>query len=449
MPPKKNTPKHPLPTLIHKELQRTAAVLCYNKVTGEKGMNKARQQQRMFDLFHGDGETLVSQVKLLAEGRTKYKLLYDSQVIQVTHTDATSNQKLVLKRMFSSSEDKTFETGRHISEQKLSRASMTQPTLISGRTLYRYSHDVAKPNVVKATAFARAFLVNKRKDTEGDTIGDIPSGTGMEDMYKYVLDQMWLECNKASNPIEGESDDDEEPAAISDDGHQIRPASWFFHGFFAFALFSPYALSQNPNDCLDIFQQGGTQKAGSSRKNMLEKEKVEKDSKRKLGAANDGRGISVDSYVGIANIAQRERTLDLREKESHAHLLMQQKTSKLDEISQAMKLAELFCPDPKLDNSFWMRVFSLQAEAKAIDDDIKKLKEESMQGDSKKDEVIRNVLSLSYRPPKMQKSSARSKAIVQSAAVAPPSQSAVPESEAAQASVTDDDDIDFDESVYN
>eukprot|EP00978_Attheya_sp_CCMP212_P024656 scaffold77824_cov56-Attheya_sp.AAC.5 len=65
------------------------------------------------------------------------------------------------------------------------------------------------------------------------------------------------------------------------------------------------------------------------------------------------------------------------EKESRARLLLQQKTSKLDEINQAIEIAEIAAhPDFKKD--FWKKVFSLQSESSAMDVEIEKLKEEPM-----------------------------------------------------------------------
>mmetsp|Transcript_6030 Transcript_6030/g.10687 ORF Transcript_6030/g.10687 Transcript_6030/m.10687 type:complete len:544 (-) Transcript_6030:253-1884(-) len=87
--------------------------------------------------------------------------------------------------------------------------------------------------------------------------------------------------------------------------------------------------------------------------------------------------------------------------ESRAHLLMQQKTSKLNEINQALIIAE-FAPHSDYKNDFWKKVFSLQSESSAIDVEIEKPMHD----------VIQNVLSLGYRPQKIQKSSAKSKAIV-------------------------------------
>ena len=44
----------PISSLLRKELQRTAAIVCFDQITSGPAMNRKDQEIRMHELFHGD-----------------------------------------------------------------------------------------------------------------------------------------------------------------------------------------------------------------------------------------------------------------------------------------------------------------------------------------------------------------------------------------------------------
>ena len=62
--------KPTLPSNIQKELQRTAALSCYNLLP-QTGIKEKDQQQHMFTYFHGN-DNILSHAELIAEGKSNY-----------------------------------------------------------------------------------------------------------------------------------------------------------------------------------------------------------------------------------------------------------------------------------------------------------------------------------------------------------------------------------------
>ena len=60
--------------------QAVAAMVCLEKVSEGSTMSKAQQEQAMFDLYHGRGNSDVGQTELMLAGSGGYAGLYDSKV---------------------------------------------------------------------------------------------------------------------------------------------------------------------------------------------------------------------------------------------------------------------------------------------------------------------------------------------------------------------------------
>ena len=55
------------------ELRRTIAIICYENVSLKKTMKRADIEKNLFDMFHGKGMEVVSQVDQFLAGRGIYK----------------------------------------------------------------------------------------------------------------------------------------------------------------------------------------------------------------------------------------------------------------------------------------------------------------------------------------------------------------------------------------
>ena len=55
-------------------------MVCLEKVSEGPTMNKAQQEQGMYDLYHGLGKSYVAQTELMLAGSGSYAGLYNSKV---------------------------------------------------------------------------------------------------------------------------------------------------------------------------------------------------------------------------------------------------------------------------------------------------------------------------------------------------------------------------------
>ena len=112
----------------------------------------------MSRFYHGKVPTHPAQIQLLSEGRLKYRDLFD--VIDVGTTskhakDDSSIQKLMLKKILSRDQSRSYFSGVDIRAEDLEKKNKTGVVLITGRNL----HDLASKGLSsykKALAFNEA-----------------------------------------------------------------------------------------------------------------------------------------------------------------------------------------------------------------------------------------------------------------------------------------------------
>ena len=166
-----------LPRDMRDELRRTIAIVCYENVSIQKTMKRADIKKNLFDMFHGKGMEVVSQVDQFLTGRGIYKEMFDSATI-TTVTDSSvspaSNTILSLKERYNSLRNTKLILGTIINREILVRANFRSTDLCSGRFLYEQILMLQR-NYKKALSFAL-----KKVDDNGNTI---ESGTTLDDAW--------------------------------------------------------------------------------------------------------------------------------------------------------------------------------------------------------------------------------------------------------------------------
>ena len=61
----------------------TCVLRCYSTVREGPQLKKTDQQQKLFEFYHGKGDKYPSQIKLLSEGTSFYKDLYDVKSLRM------------------------------------------------------------------------------------------------------------------------------------------------------------------------------------------------------------------------------------------------------------------------------------------------------------------------------------------------------------------------------
>ena len=178
------------PKPIRNELRMTCALRGYSALREGDGKTLAKQYEFMNRFYHGHGNKSPSQIRMLAEGVSPYKDLYDEKEISLItqrkiNRNATTNQRrLCLKDNLSRDPDRSFYVGEQITYEDLEKKHRTGPSLINGRQLT----DMAKRGMQdyrKALAFTK-----KKWDLKTNT--PIESGTTVEDVIEYVRRRMYL-----------------------------------------------------------------------------------------------------------------------------------------------------------------------------------------------------------------------------------------------------------------
>ena len=185
--PKRKQKIQPRPTIIRNELRRTCALRGYSDM--KTGVKKKHTDQHKFmsRFFHGKVPTHPAQIQLLAEGRQKYRDLFDVVDVQTTSKrtkEASSVQKLVLKKKLSRDQSRSYYSDVDIRAEDLEKKNKTGVVLVTGRNL----HDLASKGLKyykKALAFNEAVW-------DSELMCEKDSGHSIEDCIEHVRRQMYL-----------------------------------------------------------------------------------------------------------------------------------------------------------------------------------------------------------------------------------------------------------------
>ena len=172
-------------------------------------MNQKQQQQALHDFYHGKGEESPSQIKMLADGISAYKDLYDvkTQSIIIKKNGKRTNMnknELTLKQLLSRTEFLTFTAGDEITTADLVKKHRRSSTeLVSGRQLFGMAERGMR-DYRKALAFTKDKWDEKKMQP-------LESGTSIEDVIEYVRQRMYLHSHvKVGDDEDGSNDKDDD-----------------------------------------------------------------------------------------------------------------------------------------------------------------------------------------------------------------------------------------------
>jgi hypothetical protein len=136
--------------------------------------------------------------------------------------------------------------------------------------------------------------------------GNLPSGTTVNDLVKYILDKMWIDryiSENKSNP--------------SPEAMEPRPGRWVFPGYVAFAYFGCPVLCPD-GERLAVFAKDAKdldQKKKKGRRDVRKEEAASDTTKRTYESANFGnRGLNTDQEHRLSEIRQ-QRIMALQSQE--------------------------------------------------------------------------------------------------------------------------------------
>ena len=141
------------------------------------------QHDYMFNLFHGDGKSIPSNIEMLCSGSYFYKDLYDAVDSETVlsksdNTDAESRISLSLKANLYRDSSRTYFANVDILPVDMEKKGRNGKQLVTGRNLL----DMAK----KGTANYRKALSFAVKKFDLDKMEVLESGNSVEDVIEYV-----------------------------------------------------------------------------------------------------------------------------------------------------------------------------------------------------------------------------------------------------------------------
>ena len=202
-------------------------------------------------LFHGsDNEDLISLVDSLLNGYGLFKELWQEPENNKICNDAKPASNLILKNIISRNFSSNYVSRKAITSALLKQKSTNSMILIIGRTILDTAKDSWR-QLKKAYVFAQEFLQN----------GNIPSGKTIEDMFEYVLTQMWQTYYARSE----KQLEDDNFNATNNKTPLLPSATWTYPGWACFVCFNP--LNSNHNK-LSIMTLADFNHANSEEKEM-------------------------------------------------------------------------------------------------------------------------------------------------------------------------------------
>ena len=305
---------------LRKELRRTIAMAVLQKVYELDDMKTKDQEETMFKLFHGHGET-ISFLELFMNGQGPFESMFEG------HPDNSGTKRL--KSLFTRN-NKDYTLGESITKDLLERVQVSKGEVVSGRYLRSSAMDGAT-EVRKSLPFLYKYLNKELGEplASGDEIEDVVR-KWLTDFYVYLEsgnltsptkediplaakmgtgildDEEELEDDNQSNDDDsyfGKDNDSDEllamvrrnlnelkrpkalPTAdtpdtpetptktIKDDGEVViqiprRESDWFFPGFMFVLLFGPFADNMNAGQTLDFFLTKDPTATGAAKKIM-------------------------------------------------------------------------------------------------------------------------------------------------------------------------------------
>jgi hypothetical protein len=278
-----------------------------------------------------------------------YKCLYTSggeQRIIVDESSPDTKVSLCLKDLYlwGDSGPRLYAC-EDINEAMMEKASFSGSRFIKGRALVEKAK-ITMRNVKKAMSMLTSKL-NKNG-------GGLASGHSMEDLYKEVLDEMWL-LLKGNDIVSLEASDCEEVVVSAEkqkskatekknskEGEKcVRPSDWTFPGWFVLISFGPTAPKEQQ---LNLFTLGDPPETGDKKQygRSAQRKETAKQSERdrKVGSGTD-RGMSASEKIAMANIMVMKKAEDREKIDSRVFGYTTQQQMVEKKLARAMERAKI------------------------------------------------------------------------------------------------------------
>jgi hypothetical protein len=159
--------RSPLPSKLHKELQRAALIVGLDVVYKGSRTNEKERRQRLYNLFHGDpnDSNNVSLVDHLYEGTGCFTGLYEDN----------NQPERVMKDCFTRAPQSRFVSGKESTKEVLHASTLKKGDYASSQTLWSQA-TTTLCECRKALAIATVYLATNA--------GKPPSGHTEIDYYK-------------------------------------------------------------------------------------------------------------------------------------------------------------------------------------------------------------------------------------------------------------------------
>jgi regulatory protein YycI of two-component signal transduction system YycFG len=130
-------------------MQCTIAVSALEALYQQQSMKKKDMVDKIYNIFHGCEQTRTASFADMAfQGQSQFKVLYDFGEIRpnaANNEDRSSGVQLSLKSSLTRQPNRNFVTDTDIKLSHILQATLSSPTLITGRTL-SYAADMALKN---------------------------------------------------------------------------------------------------------------------------------------------------------------------------------------------------------------------------------------------------------------------------------------------------------------
>jgi hypothetical protein len=223
-----------------------------------------------------------------------------------------NNSAFVLKDVFCWGDSSVgrIVAGEDITEEILEKASFADKKFIQGRALL----DLGK-TTMRTVKKALAILISKLKPC-----GGLDSGNSVDDLYKIVLDEMYVLLKgrtalKEDISLEASDDEDEaeegtRKAAAQNTNKTTkksdRPSDWTFNGWFVLLMFGPTAPKAQQINLLCLNDPPKDEdKKKYGREAQRTEEKVQNEKERSRGGGE--RGLSMNEKIGVGNLMVRQK----------------------------------------------------------------------------------------------------------------------------------------------
>ena len=414
---------------LRDEMRLTAAMRCFSILRSGGSKSTSAQHDYMFNLFHGDGKSIPSNIEMLCSGSYFYKDLYDAVDSETVlsksdNTDAESRISLSLKANLYRDSSRTYFANVDILAVDMEKKGRNGKQLVSGRNLL----DMAKKgtaNYRKALSFAvKKFDLDKmevlesgnsvedvieyvrcemykhltkqvdnvkkktitldcdsdelddNKDLEDEYLTDLKNTTSNESSANTIsssIDRTTMQCKSKSNKDEtnyiNPTNENKKTAHESSEStietKTIPPKEWFFPSWVCFLTFGPFVSKEKRLALLEITDTA--KNVGKSRSGKRKAEKLEKDNNRVTDNTAE-RGFSTDQKIQLELVGLTRISTTDRSRESRLMGLCVQEQALTKQIDRAERIAEKMAPDEieNMDNKWWKKVHILMKQQEEI-----------------------------------------------------------------------------------